>query len=1050
MSISELAIKRPTLVVVVFTILALAGAFAYTKLKYNLLPKFDAPTVTVATIYPGAGAYEVQNSVTKVLEDAVSGVENINNLRSTSQEGLSLIIIELNADANVDAALQDAQRKINEVLTKLPNEAGSPALSKINTDDFPVVKLAVTANITDTKLHDLAENEITARLSKISGVGQVNLIGGAEREIHVNINVDKLKAYQIGLNEVLGTIQRANAEFPTGKIENKGEQYTLRLGGKIEHIETLRNLYISGSGNKSPIKLSDLADVEDGLAESSSISRYMRNNSLGINVRKQSDANAVAVSEAVRKEVALLEKQHAPEGLKMQIVNDSSVFTLASAHAVMEDLVFAIILVALVMLVFLHSLRNALIVMVSIPTSIISVFAAMYVMDFSLNLMTLMGLSLVVGILVDDSIVVLENIQRHLEMGKDKRQAAIDGRNEIGFTAVSITLVDVVVFLPLAMVSGLIGNILKEFALVVVFSTLMSLVVSFTITPLLASRFGKVEDLNGKGLMARLGRYFEHWFTGLQHWYEGILVWCLSHKRWVFIGVIVIFVASLQLVSKGFIGTTFIKESDRGELVVKLEGAQNFSLEEMNALTMEAEKILMQFPEVKTLNTSVGYTSSGFASSNNNYLAEMTVGIGPKTNRTFSTEDFGVRIKPALTKIPGLKVSIAQVGITGNATENPIQILVQGPDIEAVAVACRAIQKEVKLVPGTSDVSLSNDENKPELTISLDRDKMAQFGVSVQDIGLALQTAFAGQDNEKFREGPQDYAIRLELDQFDRREINDVAQIPIRAASGKLIELKEVTTIAPSTGAGKLERYNRIASRTVNSNVIGRPIGTVGEEIKGRITKLNLSAGTIVSYKGNLERQADAFGSLGLALLVAIILIYLVMVALYNSYLYPFVVLFSIPVALVGALLALALAREDLSLFSIVGLIMLLGLVSKNAILIVDFTNQLKDGGLLVRDALIEAGKERLRPILMTTLAMVLGMLPIAMATGNAAEIKNGMAWVIIGGLSSSLILTLVLVPAVYMVFEGWKNKLAGKKAKSVDQPLGTITENLPLAIDQV
>ncbi|QHV97003.1 efflux RND transporter permease subunit [Spirosoma endbachense] len=1042
MSVTEIAIKRPTLVVVAFTILGILGFISYKSLNYTLLPKFDASVVTVITTYPGAAAGEVENSVTRKLEDAVSSLENLKNISSTSQEGLSIIQIELAASANPNQALQDAQRKVNAVLSQLPDEVESPTLQKFSTDDVPVIRMGIRANLEATKLYDLVDDQIRTQLTKVDGVGQVTLTGGREREIRIGIDPNKLKLYNLSLAQVTQAVNSANLDYPTGRIETDQAQYAIRLAGKFTDINQIRNAALITSATGTKVVLNDVATVTDGVADATTINRINGRESIGISIQKQTDANAVAISQQVRGILGGIEKQYANIGLKFEITSDSSTYTLASADGVIFDLEFAVVLVALVMLLFLHSIRNAFIVMVSVPASIISVFVPMYVLGFTLNLMTLMALSLVVGILVDDSIVVLENIYRHLEMGKNRRTAALDGRNEIGFTAVAITMVDVVVFLPLVFVQGLIANIIREFSLVVVFSTLMSLVVSFTITPLLASRFAKETDLNGPGLGKRFLSWFERQFDSLKHGYARLLIWSLRHKRWVYLTAIVLLIGSFGLVGGGFIGTTFFPQSDQGEFIVQIEGEPFNSLAETNRICQKIEKQLMGNKLVRKVNSNVGYSSSasgGGLGSTPYHKAEITVTIVPKQERIISIEQFAAQTKAEILKTPGLNVKSAPVGITGGANAAPIQILLQGNTQQELQQAAAIVKQVVKSVSGTTDVELAVDDPKPELKVNLDRRKMAQYGVSVANVGATLQTAFSGNTDSKYRVGSRDYDIRVELNRFNRQSKDDVGNLTVPDAQGKLIEVRQIADLQLGTGATQLTRYNRVGSLFVNANVVGRPTGTVGTEIDNILKTKELPGGVTYKLKGDLERQSDAFSSLGIALGLAITFVYLLMVALYNSYFRPFVVLFSIPMAIIGAFLALALAEQPISFFVMLGMIMLIGLVAKNAILLVDFANAQKEEGKSTVDALVEAGRERIRPILMTTIAMAIGLLPMALATGDGSESKNGLAWVIIGGLISSLLLTLVLVPTVYLTFENIFNsfrrfygRVTGKKDKPV------------------
>jgi len=1022
MSITEIAIKRPTLVVVIFTVLAILGVTSYSKLNYELIPKLSFPALSITTTYPGASANEVESSVTKELEDALSSLENVKSMQSTSQEGLSSITIELESSADANLAVQDAQRKINAMVANLPTGVKSPSINKFSSDEMPVLKFGVTAKMAPTKLYLLTDNQIKSQLSKLNGVGQVSLVGGNEREIKININKHKLDAYKITISQVYQAIYNANIEMPTGKIESNVKQYTVRLLGKIKSLDEFRNITVSRTISGSSIKLSDIAEIVDGIAEQTNLNKINGRNSIGVSIQKQTDANTVDVCKRVKEQLKLLENQYPDYQLKFDIASDSSTYTLASANAVMEDIGFAIMIVAFVMFVFLHSIRNSVIVLISIPASIISVFIAMYIFNFSLNMLTLMALSLLIGILVDDSIVVLENIYRHLEMGKDKRKAALDGRNEIGFTAVAITLVDVVVFLPLSLVSGMIGNMLREFSLVVVFATLMSLIVSFTVTPLLASRFSKIQDYTKRSIIGKFSIWVETTYSKIVGYYESILQWSLNHRKTVYLTVTVLILISFSLVGMGLVGTAFMNDGDQGEFMVKLEGEPQNTVYQTTQLTQKVEDLLLKKPEVVKVYSNIGYSGSDFGTGSGvSNKSEITVNLVDKKQRKLSVSEFAALIKKEVQEIPGLKVSATPTSMMGNADDAPIQVLLRGPDITKLFEAGDSVMKVIKQIPGTNDVKLSVDKSKPELQVKLDREKMEQLGLHVQQIGSTLNLALAGNTDLQYSEGDDDFDINVQYDQFNRKKIDDVGSLTFLNNQGKVVELKNFAAITQSLGPNKLERYDRISSLTVKCSVYGRPVGTVGEEIKAAIKEKIHSPEISIDYKGQMERQADAFGSLFTAIAAALIFVYLVMVALYNSYLYPFVVLFSIPVAIIGALFALALSGESLTIFSMVGMIMLIGLVCKNAILIVDFTNRFRDKGMTVREALIEAGKERLRPILMTTFSMIFGMLPIALASGASAESKNGLAWVIIGGLASSLIFTLVLVPSVYMSLEKYK-----------------------------
>ncbi len=1027
----ELSLKRPLIVFVLFSIIGLLGFVTFKMLNINLMPKFETNIVSVSTIYPGASASEVETSVTKKVEDALSSLENLDAMTSVSQEGYSMVTLELKSSANPTVSVEEAQRKINAILADFPSDVKNPVISKFSPDEMPIMKLAVTSEMDPQAFYQLVDDRIKPRLSKLQGVGQVTLMGGTKREINVNLDPEKLRAYNLSILQVLGAIQKANQDYPTGKIEHTDKQYTVRLAAKFASIDQLRNTVIAVSPQGSQIAVRDVGEIEDGSVDQDQLSRLNGVASIGMQIQKQTDANTVEVARQVKAELAEAEKEFAGEKVKFEIATDSSVYTMESVNSVVEDLVLAVLIVSLVCFLFLHSLRSALIVMVAVPLSMLPAFIFLYAFGYSLNLMSLMALSLAVGILVDDSIVVVENIFSHLEQGKTKLQAARDGAKQILVTAVSITLVITIVFLPLAIAGGMVGNILKEFSMPMIVSTMASLLVSFTLTPLLLSKFGKLEDLSSNSLSSKFGRRIENLFNHLKSLYESVLRWALGNRKYLLGGITALFAGVIFLMAAGFIGTAFIPDTDQGEFTIGLEFDPQISVQENNLISQRIESFLLAKPEVKKLMSNVGTSSSILSSSARNNISQMSVTILKKNERAYTIDEYCMNLKEDIAKRnPGVKVTISPTTVSGGAGTAAIQIAVKGTDYEKVTKAAALVMDITKKTPGTTDVKYSVNDPKPEIQVAIDRDKMAQLRLSIADVGATMHTAFAGNTDSKYRVGNTEYDIKISYDKFDRQNIEDVSKISFMNDQGQLIELNQFASITQAMGPSMLEHRERTASMTISSNVSGRASGTVAEEIKKEMAG-KIPEGINVEFVGMIKKQGEAFSTLGFSMIAAIILVYLIMVALYNSLRYPLVVLFSIPLALIGSILALALTRNSLTLFSIIGNIVLIGLVAKNAILLVDFTNHLREKGMLLKDALIEAGKERLRPILMTTLAMIFGMLPVATASGAGSEMKNGMAWVIIGGLTSSLVLTLVVVPAVYLTFENIMTKFQKVKSTS-------------------
>ncbi|WP_145859102.1 efflux RND transporter permease subunit [Pedobacter suwonensis] len=1044
MKITDISIKRPSLVIVVFTALTLLGLLSYFSLGYELLPKFSNNVVSISTIYPGASPNEVENTVTKKIEDAVSSMENIKKINSVSFESLSTVTITLTDAANIDISLNDAQRKVNAILSQLPEDVKTPSLSKFSLDDLPVITMTASANMDDVSFYDLIDKRIAPVISRVNGIAQVNLVGGSEREIQVSLDANKLQGYGLAVPQVQQMILSSNLDFPTGSVKTQNQDVLIRLSGKYRSIDELRNLVLTTGKDGAQIRLGDVADVQDSQKETEKLARIDRKASIAIQIIKQSDANAVEVSKGVHAIIAKLKAEYAANKLDMRIVNDSSIFTLESADAVIHDLILAVILVAFVMLFFLHSLRNALIVMVSIPVSLIATFIGISLFGFTLNLMSLLGLSLVVGILVDDAIVVLENIQRHMEMGKNKVRAASDATREIGFTVVSITFVIVVVFFPIAVSTGLVSNILRQFCIVVIIATLLSLLASFTIVPLIFSRFGKLEHIEGKNIFGRFILWFEKQLKKFTLWITSILTWSLNHKALTLVAVVVMFLSSCGLLAGGFIGSEFFPKSDKGEFLVQLELPKDASLEQTNFLTQKAEAFLDKQPEITQLITTVGQSTGDFGGTQATaYKSEINVKLVERDQRKgVSSDIFATKMSRALAKeLVGAKVKTVPISILGIAENAPIQLVVMGSDLDSALKYAEGAQKVLASIPGATEIKLSVEKGTPEINVQVDRDKMSAVGLTLQTVGSTMQTAFAGNTDGKYRKGEYEYDINIQYQNFNRQNIDDVRNLIFVNNEGKQIKLSQFATITEGSGPSQLERLNKSTSVSVKAQSIGRPTGTVVAEFQAKLEelqengKLKAPVGVSYSWAGDQENQSEGFGTLGIALLASIILVYLIMVALYDSFIYPLVVMFSLPLAVIGALLALALTNNSIGIFTILGLIMLMGLVAKNAIILVDFTNHLKAEGKETKEALVLANHARLRPILMTTIAMVFGMLPIALASGAGAEWKNGLAWVIVGGLTSSLFLTLIVVPVVYLIFDRMLERFGfNKKGKTIDE----------------
>ena len=1007
------------------SLLLLGGFYSYKLLNYELIPKFEINVITISTIYAGASPSEIESTVTKKIEDAVSSLENIKIMQSNSYESLSVVVIQLTNDANVDNTLNEAQRKINAIRADLPTDAKEPSLSKFSLSDLPIISMGVTSNLSSQELYDLVDKKIQPELSRVPGVAQVNIIGGRKREIRVNVDAQKLEGYGLTIAQVQQLIAASNIEIPAGKLKTRENSTSIRVLGKIQDIEQLRNLTLT-SQNGIEIRLSDIADVQDTEEDATKIARINQENTLLLQVLKQTDANAVSVSEQVRKKMAQIEKTYVNENVKLQLAEDTSEFTLHAANSVMFDLFLAIVLVAVVMFFFLHSLRNALIVMVSIPTSLIAAFIGMYFFGFTLNLMSLVALSMVVGILVDDAIVVLENVHRHMEMGKNKVRAAYDGSKEIVLTVMAITLVIVVVFVPISIGNSIVVKIVKEFCLTVAIATMLSLLMSFTVVPWLYSRFGKLEHPDPNSFMGKLSIGFEGFIKRMTHLFSDLLVWSFKHKWKTFVLVLFLFVGSCSLIPTGFIGAEFMPSMDRGKFLVQFELNKDASLEQTNFITQKAENYLKNLkvkgtekPLIESMITTVGQSTSGMgASQATAYKSEIQITLVDKKERDESTTVIAAKLKRELSQyLVDAKVKTVPVGMMG-AEQAPIALVVTSDNVELAQEYAEKASQLLKNVPGATEVKLTSEAGNPEIRVQIDRDKMTMLGLNVATVGTTMRIAFNGNDSSKFRTGDSEYNINIVFEDGSRQSIADIENMMFINSLGQQIKLSQFATISYASGPSQLERYDKSPSVTVQAQSVGRPTGTIVSEWKGKLEDLQKPANVHFTFTGEQENQDEGFGTLLVSLIAAILLVYMVMVVLYDSFSRPFIVLFSIPLSFIGALVALALANMSLNIFTLLGIIMLIGLVAKNAIMIVDFANHRKEEGEDTVTALIQANHARFRPILMTTIAMVAGMIPLAIASGAGAEINNALAIVIIGGLISSLFLTLIIVPLVYLIFD--------------------------------
>jgi HAE1 family hydrophobic/amphiphilic exporter-1 len=1041
MSLTRLAINRPIAILMLVLALMTLGWRSMKEMPAELNPSVNIPYVNITTNYPGAGPEEIETLITKPLEDAVASVNGIKNVTSQCQDGISLISLEFYLGVNPDVAAADVRQKVAAARGNLPKDATEPIISKLDFNSQPVLSYGLKSNTLNIReLRDLADNVIQYRVAQVPGVGQVNVSGGDKREIQVNVNKDRLIAYGITIQDVVNAIQNSNVNLPGGHVTQGEKDYSIRTIGEYQSVEELRNLRISvppkGQGSSLRINLSDLATVQDTSAERTQLSRVDGRDSVSLIISKLSDANPVQMADGVKKVVAQLEKD-LPGGVQFILAMDTSRQVRAALSDVNLSLILGSLLAVLVVFLFLHNIRGTIIVAIAIPTSLICTFIPMKMFGFTLNQMTMLALSLVVGILIDDSIVVLENVYRHLARGETPREAAINGRTEIGMAALTITMVDVVVFVPIGFMGGIVGQFFRQFGITVACATLFSLFMGFTFTPMLASRWYAIgEEVEAtRGFFGLLNRFYK----GLDETYRRALRWAIgtdarhgTARRLMVIGLGYGGLIATMIMLGPKLGFQFVPAIDSGQIIANVELPAGSSLDETDRITKRVEQIMRKVPEAKTVFTSVGYINSGgglssFPQTGRQYASislslkdkenAMDLLHGVKGKRTRSDQEIAQDIRPQVAAIPGALITIGAVRGFGGAAA-PIQMQLSGTDLNRMQQVAQQIKSRMAKVPGILDPDVSLRSGKPEVQVRVDRVKAAESGVNLRDLASALRYSFEGNNDAKYREHGEEYDIRVKFQDWNKRDPSDVGKILVPTGGGAPTELRSVANLAMGTGPTNIDRKNRMLLEIVSANLApGFSSGNVQQQIDKAIADIDTS-GVTIGYGGEVQSQQEEFPYLFGALGLGALLVYMLMAALFNSLLHPFTIMLSLPMALIGAITALVIAKEPMSIIGMIGIIMLVGLVTKNAILLVDYTNTLRARGWSRNDAIEEAGPTRLRPILMTTTAMILAMLPIALKIGEASEMRSPLAIVVMGGLILSTMLTLLIIPVTYTLFD--------------------------------
>lgn len=1035
MKLADVSIKRPVFATMMILSLLVLGLFSFIKLNVDLYPNVDFPFVIVTTTLPGAGAQQIETDITKVIENSVNSIEGIDHISSISQDNLSIVTIQFKLSVNGKDAALDVIEKISAIRSQLPTDVKDPIVQRYDPASLPIMTLAISGNLSEKDLTTFTKDVIQKRVENIQGVGSADIVGGAEREIQIEVDALKLRDYNLSIQDVINSVGSQNVEIPGGNLTEGSRQLLVNTKGKFKTVNDFNKVIVASPMGK-PIFLPEIATVIDGTKEQTSLTTLNGKTAIGLNIIKQSGANTVNVAKAVKDQIAKL-KTEIPAGIDIVIAQDQSKFIEEAINSVFFDILYGGLLAVIVIYLFLANIRPTIISALALPTSIIASFILMYALDFTLNMMSLLALSLAVGLLIDDAIVVIENIYRHMSQGETALEAAKSATEEIGLAVMATTFTIVAVFVPVAFMPGLVGKFFYQFGMTITSAVLVSLFVAFTLTPMLSSKWLRREDekLSPKGNPVNKSLYyFNHFFEKLNDNYHSALRWSLNHRKTVIFSSIIIFVLSLFIM--GSLGFEFIPNVGQGEFNITVKAAPGSSLNETNNICKKVEAVVKKKPEVKDLLVTIG--------SGNDPVTKATilVKLVPKNERKINEFVLMEEIRNEIKYIPGAEYSLQEPGGPGG-NQKPVSLSVRGPDLNVLQKIASKVENIVKQTPGTVDVGNSYEVSKPQVNIEIDRNKASDLGVNPYIVASTVRSLIDGTVATQFEGKEEQIDVRVKLKKDERENINDLALMTVlsnKKISGQnlLIPITEIAAIKQSVSPTQINRYDKQKEILVSANTYGKTLGVILQDITNKTSAIKLEPGYSISVTGTGQIQSESFGDIFISLMLAIVFIYIVLAAQFDSFVHPLSIMLALPMAIIGSVLMLLLFGSSLSIVSLIGIIMLMGLVTKNGILLIDYTNVLRERGIPRFEALLQAGPTRLRPILMTTFAMIFGMIPVAIGAGEGSEFRAPMGQAVIGGLITSTFLTLFIVPVVYSIlddlsssnFAKFTKKLFSKKKK--------------------
>jgi HAE1 family hydrophobic/amphiphilic exporter-1 len=1025
MFLTRISVSHPVFATMMMVALVVFGLFSFQKLGLDQYPNVDVPVVVVMTTYPGATPETVETEVTRPIEEALNTISGLDKVTSTSYEGRSVVVANFKLEVVGSVAAQDVRDKVAPLEAEFPNNVDKPMISRFNPSDQPILSVAVSSPTRSVpELTTIADQRVVRQLTTVSGVGQAALVGGQKRQIDINIDETRMRALGVGVDEVLNTLRTGNQNRPAGSVVGSFSESTIQVQGRIEKPDDFLDMIVARRGG-GPVYLSDVATVTDGAADAESLAVYNGEQALAIDIVKVQDVNTVQVVADVKQRLERINSELAAQDIQLRVVTDASTAIQESVDQVQATLIEGAILAVGIVFLFLNSWRSTVITGLTLPIAMIGTIAVISFLGFTLNTMSLLALTLSIGILVDDAIVVRENITRHLHMGKSHLQAALDGTNEIGLAVLATTATIVAVFLPVAFMDGIIGRFFFEFGVTVAAAVLISLFVAFTLDPMLSSVWYDPDSQpNAKrGRIGRLIARFEHAFDWLAEQYRHLIGWTLRHRFITLATTIGIFVGSIFMIP--LVGVEFVPNADEGRFQINVTAPVGSSLDYTATKVSQVENALREFPEVSAV-----YSTINTGSATGKHKAAVLVRLVPHEDRTATPATLASPIRQRLSAIPGIEIAIVQEGLGGG--QSPIQLSVLGDDRSVLEEISNDLAEKMRAIPGMVDVASSAEETSAIVSVRLKREAASDLGIGVQKLGDMLSPLVGGEEVTNWTDSlGETYEVVVRLPQDQRADMAAIGELMMTTGNNNangtpiMVRLDQVADIGTVRTASEIRRMDMSREVLVSADVAGRTIGEATTDLQALIAGIELPAGYRVQFGGQSESMEETMGNMLTALAMAVIFIYIVLASQFGSFSQPIAIMAALPLSLVGVLLGLMATGSTINMFSLIGFIMLMGLVTKNGILLVDFANQERKRGLSLNEALISAGAIRFRPIIMTTLAMIFGMIPLALAVSGGGAQRAPMAHAVIGGLISSTILTLIVVPVILSYIEGITRRIS-------------------------